>query len=121
MRLGRSALMLLGAAAYFQLGQDEDPPFTFRVMVVRAMWPGATAQEMQDQVAEKIEKRMQELRGSAPTETYTRPGDLVVDLTMGSGSTGVACLRTGRRFVGVERDPGFHASALERMQAEVRR
>lgn len=54
-------------------------------------------------------------------ETYTRPGDLVVDLTMGSGSTGVACLRTGRRFVGVERDPGFHASALERMQAGVQR
>ena len=37
-------LMLLGFAAYFQLGQDEDPPFTFRAMVVRTYWPGATAQ-----------------------------------------------------------------------------
>ena len=35
-------LMVLGLAAYFQLGQDEDPPFTFRAMVVRAYWPGAT-------------------------------------------------------------------------------
>ena len=36
-------LMVLGFAAYFQLGQDEDPPFTFRAMVVRVFWPGATA------------------------------------------------------------------------------
>ena len=46
-------LMLLGVAAYFQLGQDEDPPFTFRAMVVRAYWPGATAQQMAEQVADK--------------------------------------------------------------------
>ena len=38
-------LMVLGFAAYFQLGQDEDPPFTFRAMVVRTYWPGATAQQ----------------------------------------------------------------------------
>ncbi len=46
-------LLLLGTAAYFQLGQDEDPPFTFRLMVVRAFWPGATAQQMAEQVAEQ--------------------------------------------------------------------
>ena len=39
-------LLLLGFAAYFQLGQDEDPPFTFRAMVVRTYWPGATAQQV---------------------------------------------------------------------------
>ena len=39
-------LMLLGVAAYFQLGQDEDPPFTFRAMVIRTNWPGATAQQV---------------------------------------------------------------------------
>ena len=39
-------LMVLGAAAFFQLGQDEDPPFVFRLMVVQAFWPGATAQQM---------------------------------------------------------------------------
>ena len=41
-------LMVLGFAAYFQLGQDEDPPFTFRAMVVQAFWPGASAQQMAD-------------------------------------------------------------------------
>ena len=39
-------LLLLGVASYFQLGQDEDPPFTFRAMVVRTYWPGATAQQL---------------------------------------------------------------------------
>src|SRR5256885_15203409 len=43
-------LLLLGFASYFQLGQDEDPPFTFRAMVVRTNWPGATAQQMAEQV-----------------------------------------------------------------------
>ena len=46
-------LMVLGAAAYFNLGQDEDPPFAFRVMVVRAYWPGATAQEVARRYATK--------------------------------------------------------------------
>ena len=45
-------LMLLGTAAYFQLGQDEDPPFAFRVMVVRVFWPGATAQQMAERGTE---------------------------------------------------------------------
>jgi hypothetical protein len=54
-------LMLLGLVAYFQLGQDEDPPFTFRAMVVTAFWPGASAQQMADQVTDKIEKTLQEV------------------------------------------------------------
>ncbi len=45
-------LLVLGFAAYFQLGQDEDPPFNFRAMVVRAYWPGADAQQMAGQVAD---------------------------------------------------------------------
>jgi multidrug efflux pump subunit AcrB len=56
------------------LGRAEDPAFTIKVMTIITAWPGATAQEMQDQVAEKIEKRMQELRWYDRTETYTRPG-----------------------------------------------
>ena len=40
------ALMVLGIASYFQLGQDEDPPFTFRAMVISAAWPGSTAQQV---------------------------------------------------------------------------
>jgi hypothetical protein len=54
-------LMLLGVAAYFQLGQDEDPPFTFRAMVVRTYWPGATAQQVAEQVTDKIERTLQEV------------------------------------------------------------
>ena len=49
-------LMLLGFASYFQLGQDEDPPFTFRAMVVRTYWPGATAQQVAEQVTDKLEE-----------------------------------------------------------------
>ncbi len=55
------ALMVLGFAAYFQLGQDEDPPFTFRAMVVRTYWPGATAQQVAEQVTDKLERTLQEV------------------------------------------------------------
>ena len=47
-------LMVLGCAAYFQLGQDEDPPFTFKAMVIQTQWPGATAEEVSRQVTERI-------------------------------------------------------------------
>ena len=67
-------ISLGGALAFFKLGRAEDPAFTIKVMTIVTAWPGATAQEMHDQVAEKIEKRMQELRWYDRTETYTRPG-----------------------------------------------
>ncbi|WP_461480985.1 efflux RND transporter permease subunit [Porticoccus sp.] len=63
-----------GVIAFFQLGRAEDPPFTIKQMTIVTAWPGATSQEMQDQVAEPLEKRMQELRWYDRTETYTRPG-----------------------------------------------
>ena len=70
-------LFLISAAgilAFFQLGRAEDPPFTIKQMTVVTAWPGATAQEMQDLVAEPLEKRLQELRWYDRSETYTRPG-----------------------------------------------
>jgi multidrug efflux pump subunit AcrB len=67
-------ISLAGLVSFFELGRAEDPAFTIKVMTVITAWPGATAQEMQDQVAEKIEKRMQELRWYDRTETYSRPG-----------------------------------------------
>lgn len=70
-------LMVLGFAAYFQLGQDEDPPFTFRAMVVQAVWPGATAQQMADQVTDKIEKTLQEVPNADIIRSYTKPGESV--------------------------------------------
>ena len=67
-------ISLAGIIAFFELGRAEDPAFTVKMLTVITAWPGATAQEMQDQVAEKLEKRMQELRWYSRTETYTRPG-----------------------------------------------
>ena len=68
-------LMVLGMAAYFQLGQDEDPPFTFRAMVVRAYWPGATAQQIADQVTDKLERTLQEVPYSDKIRSYSKPGE----------------------------------------------
>lgn len=63
-----------GILAFFKLGRAEDPPFTIKQMTVVTVWPGATAREMQDQISEPLEKRLQELRWYDKTETYTRPG-----------------------------------------------
>jgi multidrug efflux pump len=68
-------LMLLGFAAYFQLGQDEDPPFTFRAMVVRTYWPGATAQQVAEQVTDKLERTLQEVPHADKIRSYSKPGE----------------------------------------------
>jgi multidrug efflux pump len=68
-------LMVLGAASYFQLGQDEDPPFTFRAMVVRAYWPGATAEQVAEQVTDKIERTLQEVPYADKIRSYSKPGE----------------------------------------------
>jgi multidrug efflux pump len=75
-------LMLLGVAAYFQLGQDEDPPFTFRAMVVQAFWPGASAQQMADQVTDKIERTLQEVPHADILRSYTKPGESLTILQL---------------------------------------
>ena len=68
-------LMALGTAAYFQLGQDEDPPFTFRAMVVRTYWPGATAQQVAEQVTDKLERTLQEVPFADKIRSYSKPGE----------------------------------------------
>ena len=68
------AVALAGAFAFFNLGRAEDPSFTIKILTVTAAWPGATAQEMQDLVAEPLEKRIQELRWYDHVDTFTRPG-----------------------------------------------
>jgi multidrug efflux pump len=68
-------LMVLGVAAYFQLGQDEDPPFTFRAMVVRTYWPGATAQQVAEQVTDKLERALQEVPYADKIRSYSKPGE----------------------------------------------
>jgi multidrug efflux pump subunit AcrB len=79
-------LMLLGFAAYFQLGQDEDPPFTFRAMVVQAFWPGASAQQMAEQVTDKIEKTLQEVPYADKIRSYTKPGESLTLLQLKDSS-----------------------------------
>ena len=67
-------IAVAGILSFFELGRAEDPPFTVKQMTIVSAWPGATAQEMQDQVAEPLEKRLQELKWYDRSETYTRPG-----------------------------------------------
>ncbi|SCX81073.1 efflux RND transporter permease subunit [Pseudomonas sp. NFACC37-1] len=67
-------IAVAGTLAFFKLGRAEDPPFTVKQLTVITAWPGATAQEMQDQVTEPLEKRLQELKWYDRSETYTRPG-----------------------------------------------
>jgi len=79
-------LMLLGVAAYFQLGQDEDPPFTFRAMVVQAFWPGASAEQMAEQVTDKIEKTLQSVPFADKIRSYTKPGESLTILELKDSS-----------------------------------
>jgi len=79
-------MLLLGFAAYFQLGQDEDPPFTFRAMVVQAFWPGASAQQMAEQVTDKIEKTLQEVPHADIIRSYTKPGESLTILQIEDSS-----------------------------------
>ena len=76
------AIAVAGLYAFFKLGRGEDPTFTVKVLTVTALWPGATAQEMRDQVADRLEKRMQELRYYDRVETDSRAGFVTMKLTL---------------------------------------
>ncbi|QYF93179.1 efflux RND transporter permease subunit [Massilia sp. PAMC28688] len=73
-----AALLLGGIFSYMSLGQDEDPPFTFRVMVVRAIWPGATAVQMAEQVTDKLERKLQETPYIDTIRSYSKPGETLI-------------------------------------------
>ncbi len=75
-------LLVMGSVAYFQLGQDEDPPFTFRNMTVQAFWPGATAQQMAEQVTDRIEKTLQEVPQAERIRSFTKPGESLTILQL---------------------------------------
>ncbi len=75
-------LAALGAGAWMQLGRAEDPSFTVKVMVVSASWPGATAEEMQAQVADRIESRLQDLAHLDRLDTYVRPGVAITTVVL---------------------------------------
>ncbi len=81
-----AVLLIGGITSYFALGQDEDPPFTFRAMVIRSYLPGATAQQMAEQVADKIEKKLQEVPNADKIRTYTKPGEMLTILQLKDSS-----------------------------------
>ncbi len=75
-------LLLGGIMSYSKLGQDEDPPFTFRAMVVRAYWPGASSVQMAEQVTDKIEKTLQEVPYADKIRSYSKPGETLIILEL---------------------------------------
>src|SRR5829696_4133132 len=75
-------LVAAGAYAFVNLGRAEDPSFTIKNLTVPAAWPGATAREMQDLVAEPLEKRLQELAWYDRVDTTTRPGYAYMTVTL---------------------------------------
>lgn len=77
-----AVFIFAGVAAFFSLGQEEDPPFVFRGMVVRAYWPGATAMQMGQQVADPIEKVIQEIPYAYKIRSYSKPGETVMFLQL---------------------------------------
>ena len=75
-------LMLAGVISYLRLGRAEDPDFTFKAMVVRTLWPGATAHEVELQVTERIEKRLQDVPWVDVVRSQTRAGDSLITILL---------------------------------------
>ncbi len=71
-------LTIAGLISYTKLGQSEDPPFTFKVMLVHTTWPGASAQEVEQQVTDKLEKKIQEVPHLDYSSSYSRPGESMI-------------------------------------------
>ncbi len=74
-------LSVAGVLAYLGLGRQEDPDFTIKTVVIQAYWPGATAREMELQVTDKLEKKLQELAFFDNTASYSKPGETLIKLT----------------------------------------
>ena len=71
-------LVISGLLAYTKLGQSEDPPFTFKVMLVHTTWPGASAVEVEQQITDKLEKKIQEVPNIDYSSSYSRPGESMI-------------------------------------------
>ncbi len=75
-------LTIGGVFSYFKLGRAEDPDFTFKVMVVRTLWPGATAREVEMQITERIEKRLQDVPWIDVVRSNSKAGESLVFITL---------------------------------------
>lgn len=71
-------ITIAGLLTYTRLGQSEDPPFTFKVMLVHTTWPGASAQEVEQQVTDKLEKKIQEVPHLDYSSSFSRPGESMI-------------------------------------------
>jgi len=76
------AIAIAGVAAFFQLGQREDPDFVFRAIVIRTFWPGATAEQVDRQVTDRLEKKLQETPYYKATRSYSKPGESLIILEL---------------------------------------
>ncbi|MGZ8257250.1 MAG: efflux RND transporter permease subunit, partial [Gallionella sp.] len=82
MRYALCALLLAGCVAYAQLGQKEDPDFTFKVMTIKLRWAGASAQEIEQQVVDRIERKLQETPWLDNVSSYSEAGEAVIFVTL---------------------------------------
>ena len=76
------AVAIAGLSSYFQLGQREDPDFTFRAITVRTLWPGATTAQVDKQITDRIEKKLQEMPYFKRTQSYSKPGESLIILEL---------------------------------------
>jgi multidrug efflux pump len=76
------ALLVAGVTSYFRLGRSEDPEFVIKVMFVRSFWPGATTREVEQQVTDRIEKKLQEVPYVDVLKSYSKPGESMVFLVL---------------------------------------
>lgn len=80
------SLIIGGVIGYAGLGQDEDPPFVFRAMAISVLWPGATSLQMAEQVADKLEKKLQETPYIDKIRSYSKPGETMLILELRESS-----------------------------------
>ncbi|MHB9842308.1 efflux RND transporter permease subunit [Paraburkholderia terrae] len=73
---------LFGVIGYTQLAQSEDPPFTFRTMVIKTYWPGATAREVQEQITDRLGRQLQAAPYIDNIKSYSRPGESMIFFAM---------------------------------------
>ena len=83
-------IAIAGFSSYFKLGQREDPDFTFRAMVIRTLWPGATAEQVDLQVTDRLEKKLQEIPFFRHTRSYSKPGESLIFLELHDTARGPA-------------------------------
>lgn len=87
-------LGLVGVMSYGRLGQSEDPPFTFKFMTIRTIWPGASTQDMDQQVTERLEKKLQEVPNIQFVRSYSRPGESLIFFAVSDAAPSAAVPET---------------------------